>query len=146
MSITSQELAEQQRKRKTAQQRREEEAARKEAQRQLDEIEARKLWPARLMCNLERATKLAMDIEVVNLQFEVSGYTRWNDRITFSFTLNPAHQYDQYYTEGDWEAMEALERHLNDLEETKREEERKRVAKETALAKLTPADREALGI
>jgi len=146
MSITSEQLAEQQKKRKTAQQRREEEAARKEAQRQLDEIEARKLWPVRLMENLERATRLLMEIHVMNGKFEVTGYSRWNDRTTFKFSLNPTNQYDQYYTEGDWEAMEGLERHMSDLEEAKREAERKQKAKETALAKLTKEDREALGI
>lgn len=146
MSITSEQMEEQQRKRKTAQQRREEEAARKEAQRLIDEANALAAWPKRLMENLERATKLAMDITVEDGKFAVSGYTSWNDRITYRFGLTPTTPYDQYYPENEWEHMEGLERHMNDLEATKREEERKRKAKETALAKLTKEDREALGI
>ncbi len=130
----------------TTKERKEKAAAEREAQRQAEEVAARTAWPTRLMENLERASKIGMDIGVEDGKFAVSGYTSWNDRITYRFNLSPTNPYDQYYTEGDWEAMEGLERHLEDWEEKRREEQRKKEAKARALAKLDDADREALGL
>jgi hypothetical protein len=133
-------------KRPSVKERREAEALARETQRQAEEVVALKAWPTRLMENLERASKIGMDVSVEDGKFAVAGYTSWNDRIIYRFNLTPYGPYDQYYTEGDWEHMDSLERHLNDWEEKQREEQRKRDAKARALAKLDDADREALGL
>lgn len=133
-------------KRPTAKERREAEALTRETQRLADEAEALKAWPNRLMENLERATKVGMDLGVEDGKFVVSGYTNWNDQITYRFNFTPVGPFDKYYTEGDWESMDALERHLSDWEAARLEEQRKREAKARALAKLDDADREALGL
>lgn len=130
----------------TAQQKREQAAAEREATRQLEEVEALKLWPNRLMTNLERASLQGLDINVDDKQFAVRGVTGWNEYITFYFGYLPTTPYDQYYPEGDWEMMEGLERHVYDLEQAQIEAERQRVARSNALAKLTDEDRKVLGL
>ena len=131
----------------TAKEKREAQEREREERRLVEEAEALRLWPARLMGNLERATMLGLTIDVEHGQFAVTGRTNWDDNITFRFNHTPANKYwDSNYHEGDWDSMDALERHLSDLEEAKREAERVRLAKETALAKLTPEDRKVLGL
>ena len=137
----------------TAKEKREAQEREREERRLVEEAEALRQWPRRLMQNLERASKLGLSIvveetkfTVSETKFTVSGYIRWNDSVVYRFAYLPTTPYDQYYIESDWEHMNALEHHMDKMEEANREEQRKREAKVRALTKLSDEDKEALGL
>lgn len=119
-------------------------AAALKAQTDAAEATARQEWPERLMCNLERATKLSFDLTVADGKFCVR---KPNADFTARFSIIPVGQIDLWGGgEGDWYQMEELERTLEDAEEEARRVQRKMQVRAAALSKLTPEERMELGL
>ena len=94
-------------------------------------------YPARLMAALERATSLNFELEVRNSRFEVRDR---DDSYPQVFVLTFTHDRDSQNT------LESLEYDLQDKEAAEAEAERVRLVRATALAKLTPEEKELLNL
>ena len=110
---------------------------REAAERAAYEAEMAATYPARLMAMLERATKVNFELEVRDGKFVLEDRDDRRDRVV-ELTLT-------YSTENQ-EALHELEWRVDMKEEAEREAERKRLAKQAALAKLTKEERELLGL
>jgi antitoxin component of MazEF toxin-antitoxin module len=111
--------------------------AREAQERAAYEAVAAATYPARLMEMLERATKQNFELEVRDAKFVLSDRDDRRER-TVELTLT-------YNTENQ-EALHELDWRVDMKEEAEREAERKRLAKQAALAKLTKEERELLGL
>ena len=96
-------------------------------------------WPARLMCNLERATHHSMKLNVVEGRFRVVWLDQWNDQEESQFNLVPSEH-------ADWSAMDKLEYALDDADRREEEYCRKQALRASAASKLTKEEREELGL
>ena len=95
-------------------------------------------YPSRLMAAFEKATKkFNYELEVENSLFTLKNRNRPRDIfLYFTMTHNPDSQ----------EALETLEWALKDLDDEQAEQERLRLARAAALAKLTKEERELLDL
>lgn len=112
---------------------------REKAERIAFEEEVIAMYPERLMSALERACKHGWDLTVEEGQFVVSYYDSYNDReqvrLPPSMTVyNPFSDIDD------------LERELQAADDREAEYKRKQAIRQAAYAKLTPEEREELGI
>jgi hypothetical protein len=112
--------------------------AEREEQRALAEAHEFAQYPTRLMAALETATKkFNYELEVENWMFVLMNRDRPRDPpLNFTMTHNPNSQL----------ALETLEWELKDLAEQRAERERVYLAREAALAKLTPEERKLLNL
>lgn len=94
-------------------------------------------YPTRLMAALERATTLNFELEVRNSRFEVRDR---DDSYPQVFVLTFTHDQDSQ------NALESLEYDLKDKEAANAEATRRYELKKTALAKLTPEEKELLNL
>ena len=94
-------------------------------------------YPTRLVTALERATSLNFELEVRNSQFNLRDRDARNPE-TFVLTMA--------YTTTSQRALESLEYDLQDKEAEQAEAERVRLVRATALAKLTPEEKELLNL
>ncbi len=133
-------------KRKTAAERRAEEAVARETQRLREQEEALAAWPARLMKNLERAARQSWDTFVSQGRFVVHARNSWGDTDEQRFGLTPVGRFEMWNQDNDWYAMDELERLLDAAEEAEREEQRRYMVRQGALAKLTDEERKELGL
>jgi hypothetical protein len=108
------------------------EAQLREAERQAQEFAA---YPALLMDALERATTLSYDLTVKDAQFVVRDL---NSRATWAMT--------PLYTKDSQDTLESLVFEVELVEERRAEEEARYLAKQAALAKLTPEERKLLNL
>lgn len=106
-------------------------AAEREAYQAAKEAE----YPTVLLDILERATKLNYELKVVEAKFVVR---EWNTNATWAMT--------PLYTEDSQDALESLVYDVESEEEKRAEQERLYLAKQTALAKLTPEERKLLNL
>ena len=109
--------------------------ARFDAEREARLAETKASYPARLIDMLERATKLSYELTVKDAKFvvrDINSNAKWVMATT----------YDNFSEA----ALEALVYDVQDEEDRRAEAERKYQAKQTALAKLTTAERELLGL
>lgn len=128
--------------RETAAARREREAAEIAESRRLEQEALLLAWPSRLMTNLERASQQhGWSIRVKNGKFQV--YYLSDEAI---FNLVPAGEYHCWDEKGDWHQMEELEQALDSAEEEARERQRRENLRQAAYAKLSPEEREVLGL
>ena len=107
-----------------------------QAAREQREAEARAAYPALLMNALERATILSFELEVRNGTFRVRDRNSPNDswELTYEYTL-----------ESD-DILDSLQRELAWQEEKEAEANRKWLARQAALSKLSDYERELLGL
>ena len=97
------------------------------------------LYPERLMSALERACKHGWDLSVSEGSFQVSYYDSYNDRETI--TMPPT--VSEY---NSWGAIDQLESELHSADLREAEYKRKAMVRQAGLSKLTPEEREELGL
>ena len=111
-------------------------AEREEAQ-ALQEAHEFAQYPTRLMAALERATTLNFELEVRNSQFNLRDRDSRRPETVF-LTLT--------HTRDSRQALDNLEWNLRVEADERAEAERQRLARETALAKITEEERNLLGL
>ena len=113
--------------------------ARERAERIAFEEEVIATYPERLMSALERCTKHGWDLCVEQGQFVVSYYDSYNDREQIK--LPPVMlEYNPF------SPIDDLEGALHSADEREAEYKRKQAIRQAALSKLTPEEREELGL
>ena len=120
------------------------EAARLEVEQRRAELLAG--WADRVMTALEKAQRHGMTIYVRDGAFEVTGMDAYEDHVVVVFHIKPEGEVFQHYVSGDFEMLEDLEGKLHALDRMEQEREERRRLRASAIAKLTPEEREALGV
>ena len=100
-------------------------------------------WPTRLMKNLERATNVYLDIEVINGKFKIA--IPFGDFVQFGIVPDGTAR-NEWDVTGDFDAMDTLESYLTRREEELAEAERVSALRKNAMSKLTAEEREVLGL
>ena len=113
--------------------------ARERAERLAYEEEVIAMYPERLMSALERACKHGWDLSVEEGQFVVSYYDSYNDREQVKLPLVML-EYNPFSPIDDLESV------LYSADEREAEYKRKQALRQSAIAKLTPEEREELGL
>jgi hypothetical protein len=108
------------------------EAQERQAMREAQEFAA---YPTLLLDTLERATKLNYELTVNESKFVVRDLNRRAE-----WAMTPQH------TNQSQETLEALVYDVEEVEDLRAEQERRYLAKQTALAKLTPEERQLLNL
>lgn len=107
-----------------------------QALREQQEAEAREAYPNLLMDALERATRLSFNIEVRDQKFVVIDRNSPTDAVELTYMYTPNADADLDVLRWDLEEREAAEAEAN----------RKWLARQAALAKLSKEERELLGL
>ena len=107
-----------------------------QAAREQQEAAAREAYPALLMNALERATNLSFELEVRNGTFRVTDRNSPMDAWELTYSYTPDADSDLDMLRWELEQREAAEAEAN----------RKWLAKQAALAKLSKEERELLGL
>lgn len=99
--------------------------------------EEEKAYPQRLMALLERSNKYNFELEVKEGLFVVRDRdSDWNEHYKLGI----------HYTEDYYSTLDSLEFSVQIKEEAEREAQRRYQLKQAALGKLTPEEREVLGL
>ena len=107
-----------------------------QALREQQEAAAREAYPNLLMDALERATKLGFEIVVRDQKFLVNDRNSPNDSVELTYSYTPDADSDLDMLRWDLDQLEAAEAEAN----------RKWLARQVALAKLSEEERELLGL